>query len=108
MIVPFTTAVVLHRRTLAGKDAFGDPTYTDVPTTVYGAFYAGQSSGDNTGVDEQPVIYLQPGTDVTFLDSVTVNGQLYEVDGNPVDWAHPFTGWRAGVEVHLRAIERPT
>lgn len=109
MIVPFPVPITLHRRTLTGlRNSYGDPTWTDAQTVVYGAFYVGQNSGDNTATDLQPVIYLQPGTDVSWLDGVTIDGQLYEVDGNPNEWVHPLTGWSAGIEVHLRATQRPT
>lgn len=110
MIAPFAVQVTLHRRTLTGaRNSYGDATYTDATTATWGVFNPGASSGpDNTAVDLQPVVYLPAGTDVSYLDAVTVNGTTYEVDGNPNDWQHPLTGWHAGIEVHLRTVERPS
>lgn len=41
------------------------------------------------------------GTDIRFTDRALVRGFVYRVTGLPNQWASPFTGHRAGVEVRL-------
>lgn len=108
MTFPFGPLVTLVKRVKTGTDSYGDPVYTDdTSVVVRGAFDPHASTEANDQAITQPVVYLPPDTDVSWLDAVVVNGQTYEVDGSPNNWIHPMTGWHAGVEVRLKSALRP-
>lgn len=100
-----TQTVTLVRRTKGTPDAFGNDTWTTATRPVKGVVAPNggveQIQGRDTLVT-QPTVYLPAGTDVTHLDAVVIDGLTYEVDGEPINWVHPLTGWRPGVEVKLR------
>lgn len=110
MPVVFTVPVTLNKRVKSGTDAFGNDVYAATASTVAGVFAPGGSSEQMQGQDiviTQPTVYLLTGTDVSAVDSLTVNGLAYEVDGSPNAWPpHPFTGWVPdySVEVRLRRV----
>jgi hypothetical protein len=78
--------------------------------SLAGVFAPGVSLEQVQGQDvvtTQPTVYYLPGTDVDAVDAVTVNGLLYEVDGEPNVWPpSPFTGWQPeySVEVRLKKV----
>jgi hypothetical protein len=47
------------------------------------------------------VLYLPDGTDVAKADAVGLRGSVYRADTVAEIWVNAFTGWRAGVVVHL-------
>lgn len=110
MPVIFTVPVTLKRRTVSGQDPLGNDVFTTVDVAVAGVFAPRGSIEQLQGQDiitTQPVVYLPTGTDVDAVDAVTVNGSLYEVDGEPNVWPpHPLTGWQPeySVEVRLRRV----
>lgn len=110
MPVVFTTPVTLNKRVKSGEDAYGNDVFVSTPTTVAGVFAPGGSSEQVQGQDvvvTQPTVYLLTGTDVDAVDSLTVAGRSYEVDGDPSAWPpNPFTGWQPeySVEVRLRRV----
>jgi hypothetical protein len=107
VIFPFGRDITLQVRTKTGTDAYGNDVFSTAPTVVKGAFAPGGSTEQVQGQNvliTQPTIYLQPGTDVSAVDAVDIDGDRFEVDGTPNDWINPFTGWSAGVEVRLRRV----
>ena len=56
-------------------------------------------------------LYAAFDPQLTHLDRVEIAGHshgmdgLYEVDGDPSNWASPFTDWKPGAEVSLRRAE---
>jgi endonuclease YncB( thermonuclease family) len=103
-----TQTVTLIRRTKGVPDAFGNDTWTTAATPVQ-AVYAPGSSSENVGQGRdaltlQPTVYLPGGTDVRAVDAVVIDGDTFEVDGEPIDWRHALTGWNPGVEVRLRRV----
>lgn len=101
---PFGREIGLIRRTkLPTPDAYGDDQYTVTEETVRGAYSpAGSAEAKGTGVVTQPTVYLPPGlAPLTFNDAVRVDGVIYEIDGDPMDWQNPFTGHKPGIEVRL-------
>lgn len=105
MGAPYTVTVTLVTRTKGTPDAFGNDTWTESTSDVQGVRAPGGSVEQIQGMDTltaQPTVYLPPGTDVGYLDAVVIAGHRYEVDGEPVHWRHPLTGWYPGVEVKLR------
>lgn len=107
MTFPFGTPVTLVKNGAATTNRFGDPVPSqDSSVTVLGAFSPGGSvevAGQDVA-DTQPTVYLPPGTDVSWVDAVTVDGVTYQVDGSPNEWVSPFTGKAFGVAVKLSAI----
>lgn len=106
MPVVFTVPVTLNKRVKSGQDALGNDTFTTTAATVAGVFAPGGSSEQVQGQDvviTQPTVYLLTGTDVSAVDSLTVNGLAYEVDGQPEDWPpSPFSGWQPDYSVVVR------
>lgn len=53
------------------------------------------------------LLYLPDGTDVAEADTLGLRGAVYRADTVPEVWLNPFTGWEAGVVVHLVLVEFP-
>lgn len=53
----------------------------------------------------QPEVYAPADSDVLEGDRLVVRGITYEVEGHPADYRSPFTGWRPGLVVRLKAKE---
>lgn len=110
MPVVFTVPVTLNKRVKSGTDSYGNDVFTSVPATVAGVFAPGGSSEQVQGQDlltTQPTVYLLTGTNVAAIDSVTVGGLDYEVDGDARSWpSNPFSGWQPdySVEVRLKRV----
>lgn len=105
---PFGREIVLLRRSPSTTDDYGDQTGVATEETVIGAFAPGGSAEANgTGVViSHPTVYLPPGiAHLSAIDAVKVDGVLYEVDGLPIVWQNPMSGWTPGVEVRLVARE---
>lgn len=53
-------------------------------------------------VDSQRSLYGPYGLDVVATDRIRdARGRDWDVDGEPMDYRNPFTGWEAGTEVPL-------
>lgn len=50
-------------------------------------------------------IYCPPGADLAATDRVDLDGDVYEVEGQPGVWINPLTNTNFGVEAALRRIE---
>lgn len=111
------TATIV-RETPGGVDQYGDhpiPGTTvriDVPGTAWAPRVQGAGSSSSElldrgrqGVIEGLTWYAPYGTDLRITDKLELDGVLYEVEGEPGDWANPYTGRRAGLEVSLRRAE---
>ena len=75
-----------------------------------GAFVAPRMSEDlhdtgRAGVVVGLTLFVPFGFDVLHGDRVSVDGVLYEVEGDPADWRNPFTGWEAGTTIPLRRVD---
>jgi hypothetical protein len=97
------TVTVLTRSAVT-RDAHGNEqwSYTEVEVEgciVWPTGSTEQTEARDTTTDRITVSFPY-GTDVTNVSKMRVRGHLYEVDGTPSQWASPFTGWKAGVEVH--------
>lgn len=107
MLFPYGDTITLHSRTGATRDGGNNdvPVYAD--STLVGGFAPAGSvevvQGQDT-VTTTPSVYLPAGTVVKAVDQMTVRGVLYDVQGDPQDWGHPFTGWQAGIVVRLQGV----
>jgi len=85
----------------------------DIVETVRGsidgcAFAPSTSTEDNDNreqVDTYATVYA-PDTAVAVKaqDKVRVNGVLWRVEGDPNQWASPFTGWKPGRVIRVRQV----
>jgi hypothetical protein len=95
------------RATPGGVDAYGDPVAsTSTSVQIRGAFVAPRQTDENNdpgraGVTVGLNLYAPPGTDLVHTDQVTVDGDLFDLDGEVADWVHPGTGWTPGLVVAL-------
>lgn len=94
--------VTVHRTAV---DRYGD-TSTTSSHTIDGCGIAHRSSAENTDRRDTVVTGLAllapPGSDITATDVVELpDGTRWDVDGDPVAPASPFTGWAPGVRVAL-------
>lgn len=110
---PFGETVTLHRRTVSGYDSLGSPIWAtqDVPIkdSVIQPEQGNEEGGSQSGASSSNTAtgrllwFAPPGTSVKVPDRVTVRGDLYEVDGPPLDFGrHAITGARGRVQVVLR------
>ncbi|WP_310962147.1 hypothetical protein [Nocardioides terrisoli] len=108
MVMPFGETVTLHTRSVLDQDADGNDVLYDVDTVLSGVpvWPAGGTElvqGQDTLISGLFAL-LPAGTDVSGIDSVTVYGDEYEVDGEPGRFTNPFTGTDPGVQVHLTRV----
>jgi hypothetical protein len=101
--ITFTVPVTLVTRAVTGQDNDGNDVYGQTTSIVAGVFAPGDANGTaaNEARDARETVVIGaacylPAPPPTAVDAVIINGDAYEVDGNPVDWSvqpHPFTGW---------------
>lgn len=107
MTYPYGTPTTIVRRVKSSTpDAFGNDVFTEVREDVTAqAFSSGTSTEQTQGRDTiiaRPRVSYPPGTDLSGLDAVIVDGVQYEVEGRPRAPMSPFTGWQPGVVVNLK------
>lgn len=98
------TVTVLRARP---RDRFGDGGF-DVHHTESNVAIAPTGTAEPDplrGLVESDVdLYLPPGADVLASDRIELpDGDEYFVVGKPARWKSPFTGWKPGVVVQLKA-----
>lgn len=95
------------RRPAPAFNEYGDPVEATTTTTdVEGCLFAPETSDEvratgREGATIKATLYAPPGTDVSHLDEVTVDGQTYQVDQHPAAWAW-IDQSGAGVAIPLR------
>lgn len=47
------------------------------------------------------MVAIPPGTDVDRHDRISIDGQVWQIDGWPQPWANPFTGARGGFTIRV-------
>lgn len=109
-LFPFgQAATLITRGAVTGRDALGNDTFTPTEVSISRcAFNPGRSVEDVQGRDMvtvQPKLVVPANVVVpAAIDAVIVNGVTYEVDGTPRVLVNPFTGWKAGTIVNLKAV----
>lgn len=108
MNFPHGKTVTLVTRSVTGQDAFGNDVYTEsssdvaqVPVWPRGATELVQ--GQDTTITGLSAL-LPEWTNVAAIDAVIVDGNRYEVDGEPGRFESPFTGLNPGVLVNLSRV----
>lgn len=49
-------------------------------------------------------VYADRGTDIRPADKLVIRGGTWQVEGNARDWANPFSGRPAGLEILVRRV----
>lgn len=107
MTLPVGQVMTVIKRVKGPSDSFGNDTWTEARADVRGVFNPGGSTETVQGQDMlvvQPTVVLPAGTDVAAIDAVEIDGDRYEVDGNPSAPVSPFTNWAPGIVVKLKRV----
>ena len=69
---------------------------------------SGSTEDDEAGLSNRVItdysLLTPAGVQIGARDRFEVRGQLFEVEGLPFDYQSPFTGWRPGGQVAVRAV----
>ena len=98
------TATIDHTTMTGPPDEYGNPT-PEVVTTTTRCWIAQSSRGEspfNTVEQDKWSLYLPSGADIDANDGVTVDGDHYQVFGNPWRTWHPAFGqhWQIEATMH--------
>lgn len=106
--------VQVHRYQAGAVDRYGNPVPGWADPVSVGVFAVSpRESVEEDTVGRRPIItgltvYAPLGTAVAARDRVTVDGALYDVEGEPAVWdANPHSSRRVhgGVQFNLRRVE---
>lgn len=102
------TVRFLHRQ-LTGVDAYGNDVYGSLPNDVQGCAVApGNSTQDWQGTEQiqtDVTVYAPAKTMVNLpVDQMIIDGQAFNVVGDPSSWASPFTGSGSFLEVRGKFV----
>jgi hypothetical protein len=92
------------------RDLDGDLSNERVVGTIAGGAFAPGSSTEDTDrkaqIVDRAVLYAPPGsTPVTDQNKLRFpGGVIWEVDGTPLPWSSPLTGWTPGAEIHIKRV----
>jgi hypothetical protein len=90
-----------------GTDVYGDREAGDPDRlTIDSAFVAPRHSNEVHDPGREAVVtgltlFAPVGSDIVHTDQVEVDGVLYDIDGDPGTWEHPWTSWAAGMTAEL-------
>lgn len=106
---PYGETVVILRPTVVldrnGNEISGEP--TEIPIEGCAAAHRESQEPDQYGRAQVVTglqVFMPPGTDVRATDQLRVRGVVRDIDGEPFEWANPFTGWNPGVVVNLKGV----
>lgn len=106
-------ATVTHIAVTKTTDPYGNDTVTKAdPVPVAGVVFAPRASTERADSRTPAVItggtlYGLKGVTISPLDQFTVDGVLYDVEGDAGHWVSPFTGRDFGYEVAVKRYEQP-
>lgn len=101
-------------RTLSGHDARGNDTYTSTSTVINAcAISYGISTEIVEGTDtvaSDVIVYLpDDALGITAYDQLILpDGKTYQVQGNPIQDASPFSGITSYIAAHARQVAGST
>lgn len=93
-----------------GRDLYGDrldnydgePIRIDLPGAAWAPKNAvATNDRGRDGSISSGTLYAAPDTDLRSSDQVEIDGDLYDVDGDPANWIHPSGYGRGGLSVDL-------
>jgi hypothetical protein len=107
------TVVWIKRDVGAGQD--GNDTYVEVAretivnVPVAPADANGTGSNENTDAREQVTFgataFFPADKTPTAMDQVVVRGELWDVQGQPLEWRSIWSSWVPGTPVQLKRVE---
>lgn len=100
-------AVIIRKVPSGTKDPYGNEQYatSEIATTAaVGPKPPSEDMQDRDQVTAGLFVWLPAGTVVYASDQMRLRGFLYEVDGDSMAWASPFTGLVAPLQVLLRRV----
>lgn len=106
--------VTWNHRTVSGQDGRGNDTYTTTTQTIDGcAITYGSSTeiveGTDTVASDVTVYMPDTALGITAYDTIVLpDGKTYQVQGNPIQDASPFSGITSYIEVHARQVAGST
>ena len=108
MIGAFPEPATIISRTVTGQDGDGNDVYTESQLLTSGVFapegFTELIQGQDT-VIANPTFYLSDGAPVPLpTDRLIVRGDTFEIDGQPQEFANPFTGSRPGAVLRLERV----
>lgn len=107
---PFTygQTVTIVQRIPAGQDEYGNDAFTDqtvdIPLCVVAPANTSETFSFTEQVSDTVMVYFPAGTEVGYLDAVLINGDKYEVQGNPQSFISPFSGHDSPVQVRVSRV----
>lgn len=106
----FGERVLRRRRTVAGEDRYGNPTFTESAEWLEGAAFDPGGSREPVEVGRTPVVtspkvYFTASVDVTADDVLEVRGLPFQVIGRPARWVSPYGSDVGGTVVELEAVD---
>jgi hypothetical protein len=100
-------SITLVRRVESGRDAHGNPVYTQTRSTVGGCSVQPLTSSEqlagNVQVQGRWRLFAPAGLDLDGIDAIESGGLTFEVDGEAQEWPD-LAGRRDHVEVFLRRV----
>lgn len=100
--------VTLIRRTPTGPDDYGNTAYREDATVITGALVqptlvAREELGQADITVTRWKIWVQPTVDLASVDAIDVDGERFEVEGDPMHWPD-FHGGIHHIEAYLKKI----
>lgn len=82
------------------------PDELEIPSVAFdpGGSFETTEPGRNP-VDTSPKLYDPSYADIAASDRIVCRGKTYDVDGDPLVYRHPMTGWSPGQVVNLKIRE---
>lgn len=107
MIIRGDEPIFIHRRSVTGEDAYGQPTYSVETILIRDALfsYGGTSEPvmpDRDPIDARLTLFLPEGTDVHEGDRFEIRETMWEKDGDPESWPQLWAGFVPGVVLQIR------
>jgi hypothetical protein len=105
MNFPHGVMVTLISTTVT-DDGLGNTTETTVTYEWGPCAIAPRYANESTDPRVAPVVVGKtvygPPVDIDANDTVVIDGEAWQVDGDPAAWSNPFTGWAPGIEVQVK------
>ncbi|TDD54585.1 hypothetical protein E1286_05185 [Nonomuraea terrae] len=95
------------RRVESGRDAHGNPVYTQTRTAVSGCSVQPLTTNEQLAAGAQVQgrwrLFGPAGLNLDGIDAIEVNGRTYEIDGEAQEWPD-LSGRADHVEAFLRRV----
>jgi hypothetical protein len=107
--LPYSQTITLIQRVLsATKDQYGNDVYTDVQSDVPFCVVAPAISTEDIQwtehVSTDITVFVPAGTVVGPLDAFLINGNKYEVHGDPNQYQSPFSGHYGPTQIRASKV----